>query len=185
MPLPRRLGAVDVRIRPEEREDFAAIAAVVTDAFGPDHGPVVVTLVEGIRASAHYVPDLALVAEDVSGIVGHVMLSWVGVETAARDRLLNLSPMSVRSDRQRLGVGTRLIERALSLAQAAGEPAVIVEGVPAYYPRFGFERASALGFLPPHDDIPDAAFMVRRLPTYDPAIAGRVVYPAAFEAVRP
>ena len=179
-----RASAVDLRVRPEAAEDFTAIAAVVTAAFGPPHGPVVAALVDAIRASDHYVPDLALVAEDDSGIVGHVMLSWVRVESSARERLLNLSPMSVRPDRQRLGVGTRLIERVLGLAEAAGEPAVIVEGVPSYYPRFGFERASALGFQPPHDDIPDAAFMVKRLRAYQPAVAGRVVYPAAFEAAR-
>jgi predicted N-acetyltransferase YhbS len=26
----------------------------------------------------------------------------------------------------------------------------MVEGIPAYYPRFGFEQASALGFISPH-----------------------------------
>jgi putative acetyltransferase len=89
----------------------------------------------------------------------------------------------VRSDRQREGVGTRLVASALALADEAGEPAVVVEGVPDYYPRFGFERASALGFRPPHDGIPDAAFMVKRLAAWDPAVAGRVVYPPAFDVL--
>ena len=44
----------------------------------------------------------------------------------------------------------------------------MVEGIPAYYPRFGFERASALGFISPHPKIPDDAFMVKRLPGYSP-----------------
>ena len=39
----------------------------------------------------------------------------------------------------------------------------MVEGIPAYYPRFGFEQASALGFISPHPKIPDDAFMVKRL----------------------
>jgi predicted N-acetyltransferase YhbS len=47
------------------------------------------------------------VAEDSSGVIAHVMLSWVGVEDA-RTRILNLTPMSVRPDRQRIGVGARL-----------------------------------------------------------------------------
>ena len=54
-------------------------------------------------------------------------------------------------------------------------------GVPAYYPRFGFERASALGFAPPHASIPDEAFMVKRLAGYEPTLAGRVGYPEAFD----
>jgi putative acetyltransferase len=129
------------------------------------------------------VPELAVVAEDATGVIGHVMLSWVGLESTLRDRILNLTPMSVRPDRQRAGVGSALILDVLGRAERAGEPAVMVEGIPAYYPRFGFERASALGFIAPHAKIPDAAFMVKRLPGYDPALAGRIVYPAAFDAL--
>ena len=170
----------DVLVRPERREDFAAIDAVIVDAFGPEHGPGVTALVERIRGSINYLPELALVAEAGSDLIAHVMLSWVGIQSAARDRILILTPMSVRSDRQREGVGSQLIRAVLALADDAGEPAVVVEGVPGYYPRFGFERASALGFQPPHDQIPDAAFMVKRLTRYDPTVAGRVVYPDAF-----
>jgi putative acetyltransferase len=165
-----------VTVRPEQPDDFAAIAAVVADAFAPKHGPEVAALVEQIRSSEHYIPELALLAEDDSGVIGHVMLSWVGLESEARDRILCLSPMSVRTDRQRRGIGSRLVEAILALAEARGEPAVILEGVAAFYPRFGFERASSLGFLPPHEGIPDVAFMVKRLTAYDKAIAGRVSY---------
>jgi putative acetyltransferase len=91
--------------------------------------------------------------------------------------------MSVRPDRQRIGVGTRLIWDALGRAEAAGEPAVLVEGIPGYYPRFGFERASALGFVPPNPEIPDEAFMVKRLAGYTPDLAGRLVYPASFDVL--
>ena len=64
-------------------------------------------------------------------------------------------------------MGARLIRDALGRVEQAGEPAVMVEGIAAYYPRFGFERASALGFTTPHPKIP----------------AGRIVYPAAFDAL--
>jgi putative acetyltransferase len=169
-------------IRPEREADQPAIAAVVRAAF-VRHPDQVAAFVERIRASEHYVPELALVAEDSSGVIGHVMLSWVGLEGGSRPRILNLTPMSVRPDRQRIGVGTRLIRSVLDRAVAAGEPAVTVEGIPAYYPRFGFERASALGFVPANPGIPDEAFMVKRLPGYTPDLAGRIVYPAAFDAL--
>ena len=109
------------------------------------------------------------------------MLSWVGVEGGSLSRILCLTPMSVRPDRQRMGVGSRLIEDVLGRAEQASEPAVMVEEIPAYDPRFGFERASALGFIAPHSSIPDEAFMVKRLPGYRPDMAGRIVYPAAFD----
>jgi putative acetyltransferase len=171
-----------IDVRPERPDDRAAVAAVVREAFR-SHGPLVAVFVDAIRKSESYVPELALVAVDDSGVVGHVMLSWVPLEGSARDRILNLTPLAVRPDRQREGVGTRLVASVVALAEAAGEPAVVVEGVPEYYPRFGFERASALGFRPPHDGIPDAAFMVKRLVAWDPAVAGRVVYPPAFDVL--
>jgi putative acetyltransferase len=169
-------------IRPERDEDHAAVADVVRAAF-VGHPDEVASFVERIRASEQFIPELALVAEDSTGVIAHVMLSWVGVEGGSRPRILNLTPMSVRPDRQRIGVGSRLILDALGRAEAAGEPAVMVEGIDVYYPRFGFERASALGFISPHPKIPDAAFMVKRLPGYGPELAGRIVYPAAFDAL--
>ena len=143
-----------VVIRPERDADHPVIAEVVRAAFF-GHPDEVASFVERIRASEQFIPELALVAEDSSGVIAHVMLSWVGVEGGSRTRILNLTPMSVRPDRQRIGVGSRLIRDALGRVEEAGEPAVMVEGVAAYYPRFGFERASALGFVSP----------IRRSPT--------------------
>jgi putative acetyltransferase len=174
--------AEGVVIRPERDADHPVIAEVVRAAF-VGHPDEVASFVERIRASGQFIPELALVAEDPSGVIAHVMLSWVGVEGGSRTRILNLTPMSVRPDRQRMGVGGRLIRDALGRAEKAGEPAVMVEGIAAYYPRFGFERASALGFISPHPKIPDEAFMVKRLAGYSPDLAGRIVYPAAFDAL--
>ena len=173
-----------VVIRAEREADHQAITEVVRAAF-VRHPDEVATLVDRIRASEHFVPELALVAEDSTGVIAHVLLSWVGVEGGARDRILALSPMSVRPDRQRAGVGSRLIREALRRAEEAGEPAVVLEGIPAYYPRFGFEPASALGFVPPSPAVPDEAFMVKRLPGYRADLAGRIVYPPAFDVVSP
>jgi putative acetyltransferase len=167
-------------IRAERDADYPAIAEVVRAAF-VGHPDEVASFVERIRASEQFVPELALVAEDSSGVIAHVMLSWVGLEGGSRRRILNLTPMSVRPDRQRIGVGSTLIRNALGRAEDAGEPAVMVEGIPAYYPRFGFERASALGFTSPHPKIPDEAFMVKRLAGYSSDLAGRIAYPAAFD----
>jgi putative acetyltransferase len=172
----------DVVIRPEREADHAAIADVVRGAF-VDHPDEVATFVERIRASEHFVPELALVAEDDTGVIAHVMLSFVDVVGGSRPRILNLTPMSVRPDRQRRGVGSTLIRAALERAERAGEPAVLVEGIAAYYPRFGFERASALGFVAAHPKIPDPAFMVKRLAGYRADLAGRVVYPPAFDVL--
>ena len=170
----------DVVIRVEEPADHAEIDAVVRAAFAR-HPDEVALLVERIRASENFIPELTMVAADDSGVIAHVMLSWVGIEDSSASRILNLSPMSVRPDRQLRGVGSLLIGNVLGRAEQAGEPVVMVEGIPAYYPRFGFERASPLGYVAPDPSTPDDAFMVKRLPGFDATLAGRIVYPAAFD----
>jgi hypothetical protein len=103
--------AEGVVIRPERDADHPVIAELVRAAF-VGHPDEVASFVERIRASEQFIPELALVAEDSSGLIAHVMLSWVGVEGGSRTRILNLTPMSVRPDRQRIGVGARLPGRA-------------------------------------------------------------------------
>ena len=104
--------AEGVVIRPEREADHPVIAEVVRAAF-VGHPHEVASFVERIRESDQSIPELAFVAEDSSGVIAHVMLSWVGVEGASRPGILNLTPMSVRPDRQRIGVGAQLIRDAL------------------------------------------------------------------------
>src|SRR5690349_22255553 len=120
-----RAVADGIVIRTEGEADHPAIAQVVRAAF-VGHPDEVALFVERIRASEQFIPELALVAEDSSGVIAHVMLSWVGVEGGSRPKIPNLTPMSVRPDRQRIGVGARLIRDVLGRAEDAGEPAVFL-----------------------------------------------------------
>lgn len=165
-----------MRIRRETEADREAIAAVTRAAFGDERA---VRMIDAIRASDGFVPALSLVAEDGDAIVGHVLLSYVGLDPGPR-RLLELGPIAVTSARQRQGIGSALVHEALRLAEARDEPLVLVLGHPWYYPRFGFRPASALGLTPPDPAIPDDAFMAVPLRAYDPAIRGRVVFPPAY-----
>lgn len=105
------------------------------------------------------------------------MLSYV--VAGARDVLI-LTPMAVRPDRQRAGVGKQVVRAAIAAADARGEPVVLVEGVPSYYPQFGFRSASELGFERPDPRIPEAAWMALPLAAWDPRVAAPVVYPGFF-----
>ena len=163
-------------IRRERHEDEAEIARVIDAAFGDRETSA---FAARIRASPGYVPELAFVVEDEGEVVAHTMLSRVRLAGPDVDVLI-LTPMSVRPDRQRQGIGSALVESALAAADELGEPVVLVEGVPSYYPRFGFVPASELGFEPPDPRIPEPAWMVRPLSAYDSALRGRVVYPSFF-----
>jgi putative acetyltransferase len=78
-------------VRAETQEDYPEVADVTTSAFG-EEGEA--RMVEAIRASDAYAPDLSLVAELDGRIVGHVLLSYVGL-TGDKRRLLELGPISV------------------------------------------------------------------------------------------
>jgi putative acetyltransferase len=162
-------------IRTEQAADRAAVAAVTTAAFGRADEA---RMIEAIRASDGFVPALSLVAEHAGEVVGHAIVSYVGLEGSER-RLLELGPIAVRPDVQGRGVGGELIRRALDLAEARGEPVVLVLGSPAYYARFGFRPDAELGIDPPAG-IPEHAFMAAPLAAYDGTLRGRVVFPAQF-----
>jgi len=167
-----------MQIREEREDDYARIAEVVDAAFGR---PNEARLVEAIRASDAYVPELALVAEADDEVVGHVMFSYVTLQGDEERRVLCMAPVSVAPAWQSRGAGGAVIREGVARCDARGEPLVHVLGHPGYYPRFGFERARPLGIEPADERTPDAASMVIKLLAYDARYRGRIVYPPTFD----
>ncbi len=171
-------------IEPERPDDFDAISDVVRRAF--HHHQSVAGMVDLIRASPQYVPELALVARIGSDIVGFVMISHADVVEADGNRhdVLTLSPLAVAPDRQRQGIGSALVRAALAAADASGSGVVTLEGSPAYYRRFGFRFAPDVDIM---IDLPDwapaEAAQVFTLQSYDPTVRGMLEYPPAFGAL--
>lgn len=177
-------------IRPETSGDHAAIDVVATSAFGSQ---ALAKLVRDIRCSPQYDPRLALLAEiddDHSDtgrrVIGHVMISGCTVQHDTGDITATwmLSPLAVVPDAQKRGVGAALVTESLRRAQQADVGAVLLEGDPAFYGRFGFEAASDYGItLPLPEWAPLEAGQIRWLGPPDPSLRGRVVYPSAFDGL--
>ena len=68
-------------IRRETAADHDAIRRVNDEAFG---GPIEAKLVDAIRGSDRFVPELSLVAVSEGQPRGHVISSYVDVEPGAR-----------------------------------------------------------------------------------------------------
>ncbi len=156
-------------IAPETPAHADAIRALHRAAFPTS---LEADLVDRLRADGDVA--LGLVALDDDELIGHVVLSPM----TAPFRALGLGPVAVRPDRQKRGMGRRLISSALDRARAEGWDAVFVLGDPAYYTRFGFSVAAAEGFSSPYAG---PYFMVHALGDGGLSVReGRVDYAPAF-----
>lgn len=145
-----------ISIREEKAGDEPGIRDLNTAAFGR---LVEARIVDALRESC---PDLvSLVAVHGDRVVGHIFFSPATVESGPAG--MCLAPLAVLPDCQRRGIGSALMERGIAVLRERGCPFVIVYGHPAYYQRFGFERASAHGIASHLPDVPDDAFMVLAL----------------------
>jgi putative acetyltransferase len=181
---PDRSPPPDLRIRPETPADWAAVDRFMLAAFDD---PQIPPLMEAIRASENFLPELTLVAElaDTAGrpVVGQIMVSGTDLVTDRDERVpvLLLSPLGVDPAYQNGGIGAALTRASLAIADERPEPVMIVQGHPDYYPRFGFVRGRTIDILPPeHLGAIDRAWMARKAPTWTAAVRGRVVYPSYF-----
>ena len=125
-----------------------------------------------------------LVAETNGGMVGHILFSPVPIEDGSQSRQgMGLAPMAVMPNRQRQGIGSKLIEAGLEILREQGCPFIIVLGHPEFYPRFGFVPASRHGLRCQWAGVPDAAFMVLVLGEATMAgVTGVARYREEFEA---
>lgn len=165
----------EVVIRPEAPGEAAAIAGLVTAAFGQ---PQEARLVAALREAGAL--SVSLVAEDGGELVGHIALSPLSVQGAFMPGVLALAPLAVLPGRQGQGIGRTLVEAALAAARARGAKVVLVLGDPAYYRRFGFRPAAAIGLTPPWK-VPPEAFQALTLAS--PWPRGLVRYHKAFDLV--
>jgi len=162
-----------VIIRPETAADRDAIRKINDEAFGD---PLEAKIVDAIRESDRFLPELSLVAVSEGQTRGHVISSYVDVEPGAR-RVLQVGPLAVLPSHQGRGIGSALMEETIRIADSRGEPLLLIEGNPKYYERFGFTRADAAGVEPPAEALAPQYFMIRKLERYDPAFRGRAIYP--------
>jgi putative acetyltransferase len=128
-------------VRPETSGDFAAIRVVEEVAFSQ---PAEAQLVDDLRAAGDSV--FSLVAVEGNTVIGHAMFSRLQAPFPA----LALGPVAVRPERQRTGVGSRLIREGIARSEAAGWLGIFVLGDPAFYRRFGFDVGKASGFISPY-----------------------------------
>lgn len=163
-------------IRKECEHDYDAIRHVVRDAFakaehtdGDEHN-----LVERLRQTDEYIPELSLVAEVNDEIVGYVMFSRILIDNVIA---VAPAPLAVLPSCQRQGIGEALIRSGHQKAIELGYICSVVLGSPEYYTKHGYIQASSFGIMPPFD-VPSQYYMV--CPLNPPVPHGKVTYSKAF-----
>ena len=164
-------------IRPETPADIAAIFHLNRLAFGGDTES---RLVDRLRDGGNIL--CSLVAEDDTGIIGHILFSELPIETdAAMIRAAALAPMAVKPGQQRRGIGSQLVRAGIEACRAASIAAIVVVGHVEYYPRFGFSREKALELDSPYDC--EACMALELDDGVLTGVRGRVRYAKAFDGL--
>ncbi|WP_367140094.1 MULTISPECIES: GNAT family N-acetyltransferase [Streptomyces] len=160
--------------RAETGADIPAVREIVLAAF---ETPLEADLVDALRNDPAWIDGLSVVSTGEDGrLVGHALLTRCHIgDTPA----LCLAPVAVLPEYQGSGAGSAAIRAALAAAADRGERFVTVLGHPAYYPRFGFGRASAYG-IGLTIDVPDEAMMAMSLDETHALPSGTVRYAAPF-----
>lgn len=172
-----------IHIRQETPSDFDAVFHVVERAFHDaeftDHREQF--LVQRLRNSTAFIPELSLVATHDGTIVGYVLMTKIVIRNNNRSfDSLALAPVAVLPEYQNQGIGGKLIEEAHRIARALNFASVIVLGHSEYYPKFGYRKATDFGIKLPFD-VPDEYCMaIELMPGGLERISGTVEYPREF-----
>lgn len=171
-------GGIPLQIRQETIHDFPAVYQVVKSAFqnAPHSDGNEQDLVESLRKSVAFIPQLSLVAVEEDQVVGHILFTRAKVQDVA---VLALAPLSVLPAYQNQGIGRALIERGHKLAKEMHYPYAVVLGHPDFYSAAGYKKASQFKIKPPFE-VEDAYFMAIPLSDSPVALDGIMQYDPAF-----
>ncbi|NOR87098.1 MAG: GNAT family N-acetyltransferase [Bacteroidales bacterium] len=172
-----------VNIRQEKPLDYPQVSYIIGKAFKneihSDHQEQI--LVENLRGSESYIPELALVAEIGDTIVGYILLTKLKI--IGKDKMaesLALAPVCVLPDFHHQSIGSQLIEKAHHTARKMGFQSVILLGHEDYYPRFGYELTSKYGIELPFEAPEENCMIIELEKDGLKGVSGQVEYPKVF-----
>ncbi|CAG9298490.1 GNAT family N-acetyltransferase [Celerinatantimonas diazotrophica] len=124
--------------------DYDAIRQIYIQVF---QRPQEAKFVEAIRAVQ--TEFLSLIAEVDGHVSGHLFASPISLAGEEQLRMMILEPMAVIPKYQGDGIGSAMVKVGIEQLRLRNYDALVVMGLPDYYPRFGFEPMANLGWQYP------------------------------------
>lgn len=172
-----------MKIRKEESKDYKKVFDLIKNAFENEEytDQKEQFLVERLRNSESFVPELSLVAEIDGDIVGYILLTKIKiVNNDLQETSLALAPIAVLKKYQGKGIGGKLIQEAHQKAKELEFSSVILLGHEKYYPKFGYKMTKEYGIKLPFE-VPDENCMLIELTEGSlKDVTGIVEYPKEF-----
>lgn len=170
-------------IRQETPDDYTTVFSLTEEAFREmkfskqDEQ----FLVERLRTSEAFIPELSLVAELDGQVVGHIMLTKMTIRNDDKGYpALGLAPVSVLPAFQCQGIGSSLIKEAHRIAKEMGHVRVVLIGHPAYYPRFGYRVAGKYDISFPFEAPAECCMVAELVQGALEGVSGLVEHPKEF-----
>jgi len=170
-------------IRQEKPSDFKMVFDLIEKAFKAetlsDHNEQF--LVERLRKSSFFIPELSMIAEFENKVVGHILLTKVKIKNDKEEfSSLALAPVSVLPEYQRKGIGGMLINQAHKTAKELGHKSIVVLGHENYYPKFGYKQTNRYGIELPFDVPKENCMIIALTENGLEGVHGTVEYPKEF-----
>ena len=119
------------------------------EGTGYSDGTDIIALVEEIRDSKYYIPELSFVAELDNQVVGHFLFSHFplsptkegGYDDNQASEIVMLAPVSVHADYFHQGIGNTMLKMGIEKVKEMGYKGITVEGNFNFYNKVGFKAS--------------------------------------------
>lgn len=174
----------NISIRQERASDRAIVFELTRDAFEdmPKSNNDEHNLVDRLRRSPAFIPELSLVAIVDEKLVGHILITKVFIKNKLNEKFpsLTLAPVSVLTAHQKKGIGSALINKAHQIALDLGYGSIVLLGHADYYPRFGYMTCAEFDIVLPFDSPAENCMIIELIENSLDQVSGIVEYPDAF-----
>lgn len=174
---------MEIILRQETEQDHQQVFEIIEQAFqNEEHSDQAEQfLVENLRKSDAFIPELSIVAEYEGEIVGHILLTKIVIQNGERvfDSLA-LAPVSVKPEFQNKGIGGRLVIKSHEVSKNLGYKSIILLGHDKYYPRFGYRLTKEFDIKLPFEAPDECCMAIELVDDGLSGVSGIVVYPKEF-----